>query len=229
MAQTGCFGSYQLMAVRAHRLEADGSKICPNPDGSAYNLRPVRLQIDPQQTTGERAEQRAGDGTLCGIAENPDLTTGVNLTLELCQLDLELLELLTGGQIVLDAGDTIGYIGPDPTSPPDPVEFHAWSKSWAGSSQNASPHGYVHWVFPQVVWTIGGNTLENAHLVIQVTGKASANPNLGTGSMDDLPSANFGDSFIGWYLADDLPDSADSPYSQEGISCGYFDTPACGS
>jgi hypothetical protein len=226
-----CATSVQLVAVRASRLATDGAKICPNPDGSAYSMRPIQLQIEPQTTTGDRIEQKDGSGNICVVQENPDLTTGMNLTLQLCQLDPELLEVLTAGQIIVSGPNNFGYIGPSGEESPDPVEFHAWSKAWTGSSQAGDPYSFIHWVFPLVQWTLGGQTLGNSGLVLTLTGKARPNPNLNLGSFGDLPSPNIGDSYIGWYFTDaaDVPDPTVAPYDDNDSQCGYIDTPSCGS
>jgi hypothetical protein len=86
-------------------------------------------------------------------------------------------------------------------------------------------------VFPLVEWTLGDQTLGNNGLVVTLTGKARPNPNLNAGSFADLPSNNIGDSYIGWYYTDeaDVPATDTAPYNVNGATCGYVDTPACGS
>jgi len=58
-----------------------------------------------------------------------------------------------------------------------------------------------------------------------VTAKATANPNLGSGTFNDLPGAGI-EQFFGVFLATDEPNADDSPYSESGLSCGFINTPA---
>jgi hypothetical protein len=225
----GCYQSLDLCAVRASVLNADGTRIGSNPNGSAYNLRPISLGRSPIVATGDTFEQRDGCGNICVSITDPDVTTGETLTLTLCQLDLELISLLTGGSVLLDGtGEVYGIEAPDPGNTVDPVEFHVWTKAYSGSSQVASPRNYWHWVFPYTQWNIGDWTIERGILSVSLTGKAAANANLGSGSFGDLPPAGV-QQFFGVWLDNDIPDSAVSPYNANGLSCGFVDTPALAS
>lgn len=228
--QPGCYQSFKARAIRASRLNADGTLDQGVMLGSAYNMRPISVALSPVVTTGDRFEQKDGSGNLCVVIENPDKTTGYDITLTLCQLDIELIEILTGADVILDPGDAnviIGFIAPGPDDDTLPTEFHVWSDALNGSEQVASPYAYWHWVFPYVKWNLGAQTLENGILQLTLTGKASTNSNIGGGSFNDLPTPIT--SYFGVYLADDLPDTTVAPYSDYSAVCGYVDTPAASS
>ena len=225
----GCYQSLDLVAVRASILDTDGSRLCPNPNGSAYNLRPISLGRSPIVSTGETFEQKAGDGTICVTLTDPDVTTGETMTLNLCQLDLELISVMTGAAVLLDGGggDVYGLEAPDPSIAQSPIEFHAWTKAYSGSSPvGGTP--YWHWVWPYTQWNIGDWTFERGILSVSLTGKAAANANLGAGSFLDLPGAGV-QQFFGVWLDNDVPASDTSPYSDNNLACGFVDTPACSS
>lgn len=225
----GCYQSLDLCAVRASVLNADGTRIGSNPNGSAYNLSPISLGRSPIVSTGESFEQRDGCGNICVSITDPDVTTGENLTLTLCQLDLELINILTGASVLLDGGgEVFGVEAPDPSVTQNPVEFHAWTKAYSGSSQVASPRNYWHWVWPKVQWNIGDWTIERGILSIVLTGRAAANANLGSGSFADLPAAGV-QQFFGVWLDNDIPSADAAPYNANGLSCGFVDTPALAS
>lgn len=225
----GCYQSLDLVAVRASILDTDGTRICSNSNGSAYNLRPISLGRSPIVSTGETFEQKSGDGTICVSISDADVTTGENLTLNLCQLDLELISVLTGAELLLDgSAEVFGLEAPDPSVTQSPIEFHAWTKAYSGSSQVASPRNYWHWVWPSTKWNIGDWTFERGILSVAITGKASANANIGNGSFGDLPGAGV-QQFFGVWLDNDVPDSTAAPYNANGLSCGFVDTPACSS
>jgi hypothetical protein len=225
----GCYQSLDLCAVRASVLNDDGSKTSTLINGSAFNLRPISLGRSPIVSTGETFEQRDGCGNICVSRQDPDVTTGEDLTLELCQLDLELISLLTGGEVLLDGtGEVIGVEAPDPGNVPPTIEFNAWTKAFDGSSPVAAPRTYFHWVWPSTTWNIGDWTIERGILSVILTGRASANANLGSGSFNDLPGAGV-QQFFATFLADDIPDANLAPYNANGLSCGFVDTPASAS
>lgn len=222
----GCYQSLDFCAVRASVLQSDGSKDSGVANGSAYNMRPISLTRSPIVSTGETFEQRSGCGDICVSITDPDVTTGEDLTLTLCQLDLELISILTGAEVLLDSGGTvIGVEAPDPGATAPIVEFNGWTKAYDGSSQVASPRDYWHWAWPKTQWNIGDWTIERGILQVSLTGKASANANLGSGSFNDFPGAGI-QQFFGVFLADDIPDVNEAPYNANGLSCGFVDTPA---
>lgn len=225
----GCYQSLDLCAVRAATLDTDGSKLGATVNGGAYNLRPISLARNPVVSAGETFEQRDGCGRICVSLIDPDVTTNEELTLELCQLDLELISTLTGAEVLLDGtGEVIGIEAPDPGGTAPVIEFDAWTKAYDGSSPVATPRTYWHWVWPFTQWNIANWTIERGILSVQLTAKASANANLGSGAFNDLPGAGI-QQFFGVFLADDIPDADTSPYNGAGLSCGFVDLPASAS
>src|SRR5687768_8004448 len=97
MAQAGCFGARNLVAIRATIIEADGQRSCPNLGGAAAmpggsNSFNASLTLYAGQTD----LQRDGDGNICNPRTSGDVITGVALNLELCVFDFELIETMTG-------------------------------------------------------------------------------------------------------------------------------------
>ena len=225
----GCYQSLDLCAVRAATLASDGSKQGAVVNGGAYNLSPISLARSPIVSTGETLEQRDGCGNICVSITDPDVTTGEDLTLTLCQLDLELIAILTGGEVLLDSsGEVIGVEAPDPSATAPLIAFESWTKAYEGSSQVAAPRDNWHWVWPGVKWNIGNWTIERGVLQVGLTGRASANANAGSGPFNDWPGAGI-QQFFGVFLASDIPDADESPYNGNGLSCGFIDLPASAS
>lgn len=218
--------SFGALAIRVSRLNTDGSPAHGVELGSAYNMRPIRIQRDPQTTTGQRFEQQDGQGVICAVKQNRDQVTGETLTIELCQFDIETVEIMTGAEIILDPDDpavAIGIKAPDPTIDPDPVELNAWSEArLADGPFGAYP--YLHWVWPFTKWTLAASTLEAGFLALTLTGTAESNTEGGDGSFNDWPE-NL-DRFWNAFLANDIPDPDLAPYNEFGLVGGYVDTPA---
>jgi hypothetical protein len=225
----GCYTSVDVCAVRAATLDSDGSKLGATVNGGAYNLRPISITQSFTFSTGESFEQRDGCGNICFARSDVDVLTGADITLELCQLDLELISILTGGQVLLDpSGEVIGVESPMSNLTPPVVEFDFWTKAFDGNSPVAAPRTYWHWVFPFTQWTWGQWQNQRGSLVINLTGTASENANLGSGAFNDLPGAGV-QGVVGVFLADDIPESDESPYNGSGLSCGFINLPASAS
>jgi hypothetical protein len=220
-----CLNSLDICAIRASVLNADGSPNFGLANGSAYDLSSISLGRTPITTTVTGINQEDGCGRVCVNIPDRTVTTGETLALLLCQLDSELINVLTGAEVILDgSGDVIGFIAPDPTVTRPTVEFHGWSKAYENNAQHAAPYTSYHWVWPGTTWEIGNWTLQRGVLQVSLIGTAVANANLGDGSFGDLPTPI--DQFFGVFLADDTPDPDEAPYNANGQSCGFIDTPA---
>jgi len=223
----GCYTSADLCAVRISVLNEDGSPIFSNVDGSAYDLSPISLQINPTSSTGDTFEQRNGCGDICFTRTNPDSNTGADLVLQLCEIDYEFIALALGTSIIVDgSAENIGVAYG--TSTGAPVEFHAWAKTYADSSAVASPRTYVHHVFPNVTWTVGSQTLQQNARIVTLNGTATTSSTIGDGGFGDIPETIQPGIAYYWaeFVADDIPVATEAPYNANGLACGYVDTPA---
>jgi len=220
-----CLNSLDVCGIRASVLNADGSPNYGLANGSAYDLSAITLGRTAVTTTVTGITQEDGCGRVCVNIPDRTVTTAETLALVLCQLNFELISVLTGAEVCLDgSGDVIGFQAPDPTVTRDPVEFHAWSKAYSNNAQNAAPYTVYHWVWPSVTWEVGDFSLARGVLQVSLTGTAVSNANLGTGSFQDLVCPV--EQFFGVFLADDLPDPDVAPYNANGQACGFINTPA---
>jgi hypothetical protein len=225
MTMAGCFGARNLVAVRAARIEADGSRICPNVDGAAAITGgalsfSASLRIDAGQTD----LQRDGDGNVCNTRTTDDVITGVDLNLELCVLDFELIETLTGGIIAVNAGETHGWEYAKATDTVPHTIVDAWARTWDGAGAATTALAYTRLSYFNTTWVPGQITFQENALSFPLTGKGSENSVISIGPFNDIPTEFVG-SFgaIWWAAAADLP--ADP--NPDGNSCGYIDVPAC--
>jgi hypothetical protein len=220
-----CLKSLDICAIRASVLNADGSPDFSAVNGSAYDLSTISLGRTAVATTVTGVTQEDGCGRICVSIPDRTVTTAETLSLVNCNLNFELINVLTGAEVCLDgSGDVIGIQAPDPSVTPVPTEFNAWSKAYTSSGQNAAPYTYFHWVWPSVLWSIGDWSIQRGVLQVSLTGTASGNANLGTGSFGDLVCPVT--QFFGVFLADDIPDPDVAPYNANTDGCGYIDTPA---
>ncbi len=225
----GCFSSRNLAAIRASRINADGTRICPNEDGSAFQTEgPISFTVEPVVDAGTTDTQRDGDGNICNTDTTPDITTGIRGNLVLCAPDPQLIEILTGSRLLVTGGITgYGFEVPDPTNTPPSVEFHWWTRAWSAGSQAASPYMYWHGAAFQTQWRLDTMNFEEGASTVPLLFTGESNTNIVIGSFDDLPLDIQGDGQWALWLADDIPDADVAPYNENSLTCGYVDTPAC--
>jgi hypothetical protein len=232
MAEPHCYGSLQVCALRVAKLDAAGS-----PDDGASNGyisdALIMARITTEVEEGDEFTLKNGCGAICQTFKDCDRVKRVPVEMELCQLDSELLSLLTNGSNIIEisTGDSIGYELPEAdTACSNGVSLELWTKAWDGSYQATAPtfggttETWWHWVLPNVKFQIGDLTLENEILKVPVKGFGNENPRItADGPFDDWPSdivARGGiTSSAGWFLDDTLPTA----------ECGFVNVPSAAS
>lgn len=208
-----CFGAVKFAALVVARLDALGA-----PDPGATNLyvsdAGVTMGVSPKNTEGESLTLKNGNGGTCVSYEECDRTERIDLKLPLCQWDVELAEILTGGVLETSGGYSLGYALPDPADAcPNGVVIEAYALAWDGSERAAHPisgdPAWWRYRFPKVTWSMGDHELGNEVASPAWNGKAVPNDNIGLGPFGDWLSVPQGP----W--AYDLVDSIPT------AECGY--------
>lgn len=218
-----CLGSARVCALRVARLN-DGCQIVKGAKNAVSSTAIVRLVASPEYETGDEFIQKNGCGDICLYVKNADKLKRMNLTMELCTRDMELLELLTGGTLYTKTGQVAGFarrgVGSDD---PDPVSLELWTRaipsgqSGACADPNAGA-SWWRWIYPRATFTLGDVTHENGIGLVSLTGFADPNPYWVNGPFNDWPADG--------YLDQESPehfvlDSVGPPLGQ----CGYIAVP----
>lgn len=183
------FSSLQVCRMRVSRLAADGAP-APGADNLFVTDQLISLGYALVVTEGKKYQQDTGCGQTCLTYTGRDKITSVNLTLTLCVLDSELIEMLTGATLVTEGGETVGFAIPEADAELDQeVSIEAWTKAWDFDQQAASGGNalYHRFIFPRTTWVLGDSTLEDNPLVVPVKGKGTGNSQFGDGPANDLP------------------------------------------
>lgn len=219
-----CWNSADLCAVRFSLLDADGSPLHDEVDGTAYDMTPISLQVTPTVDAGETVTTRTGCGDVCYTRTDADVNTGADLVLTICTFDVELIALVTGSE---------AYMGPNGgpamavgVQTPDAVESHFWTKTKDGSADVASPNNYWHHVYPNVQWSLGSFTKGRDVLQMVLNGTAQVSASIGDGGFNDIPTDPVDPYWWNVWTADDIPDPDVAPYNENGFVCGFITTPA---
>jgi hypothetical protein len=189
-----CVASVDLCAVRVASLTEAGAPDTGADNGYVTDAA-IKLDVTVELETGDELVQKNGCGAICAVLREPDLIKGISLGTDLCQLDAELLALLTGSDTFTSGGNAIGSQFPAIGATPPPVCFEGWSKAWESGQQAVAPFTdpdptYIHWVFPYTRWVQGALVVEHALQVVPVTGKGQENESITVnGPFDDWPTA----------------------------------------
>lgn len=184
-----CLSSIRCERIRVAKLTSAGV-----PDASATNGyvsdAQVSVGVALEIEEGEEIIQKNGGGRLCATFKDVDRIKSATVDMELCQLDAELLALLTGGTIIGDPA--IGFMPPSSDEAlENPVCLEVWTRAWAGASQAtiASEAAYWHFVFPSVKFTPGDFTLDESTAIFPVSGTGIENPSITpNGPFNDWPA-----------------------------------------
>ncbi len=208
-----CDAAIHLCRVRATRLDAFGNPAA-GPNNVYVTDKAMMLSVKPEIEAGVDKTLVGGCDCIIATYRGFDKLKRFNLEMDLGVIEPGLLEMLTGGDSVLDSGnDPIGLWWPSQASCSDPAQpnvcFEGWQDMWADDHQESSPYRYLHWIWPSSFWQIADHTLQNDFNQPKVTAFTRANPNWGLGIYGDLPEA--AGVLGGFFFTDDQP----------AASCGW--------
>lgn len=203
MAQIGLYGSIKLCVLRVARIDPTTCQFVETGvDANAeavVSKAIVSLKSTPEYDTGQEYLQKNGCGDIVISVRDCDRLKRVNLEMELCLRDLELLELLTGGNLY---STDIGTVeDPDVRniglgrrgigqSCPTPVSIEVWSKAADASGDCSANADFAWWrsVWPKAHLTLSDVELGNGVAMIKLNGFGEPNPNWGDGPFNDWPA-----------------------------------------
>lgn len=214
-----CFSSAKLCVLRVARLNSACACVSGATNG-AVTSGIIRLQATPEYDTGQEYLLKNGCGDICVNFRDCDRLKRLNLSMELCTRDMELLEILTGGSIYTSTGTTVGFSrrGTADTCP-SPVFLEIWTRAIDATGTCVTPT-YKWWrvVYPKATFTLGESSFENGVATVQLTGFAEPNPLIAAdGCWNDITLTLDTDSPEHFFLQSSEPPTA---------VCGYTAVPA---
>lgn len=184
----------------------------------------ARVNTTPDYEPGEDFYMKNGCGEACAVLKTCDQLKRLNVEIELCLRDVTLLELITGGRLIVsdaEGAPPIGFarraIG---MTCQNPASLELWSKA-IDTSGDCGTEGARWWrtVYPKATLTLGGYTMENAVATVTLTGYVEPLPSWGTGPFDDWPDATgLGENEPEAFVLDDIAPPA--------AVAGYVTVPA---
>jgi hypothetical protein len=177
--------SVQGVLMRVRPLNIDGTLDTTKPTHWTSGF--ISASFAPELTTGDEIETKAADGSVCVSWKADDSLKRLTFNLALCNVDPEVIKLLAGGSLLVDAGtDAIGYSSaPVGSAIGNPVCIEIWSIRNVGGKPGSPP--YYHWVFPYTkVRYDGEREFSNTALANQFTGTVVGNAALVTGGLTGI-------------------------------------------
>ena len=160
-----CVNYLQGLVIRATKLDSCGALVegaCSTVVSKGF----ISMEIEADETSGNEIAPILADGTRCYYHLSPKLLNGIKVNIEFCQVDPELINLLTGSPIVTDdATPTPGSIGFTTDSAAyglANVALELWMNLAGGGCASASGRRWGYYLLPWLhQGTVGKPTVEN--------------------------------------------------------------------
>jgi hypothetical protein len=203
MAQIGLYGSIKLCVIRVTRIDPLTCQFVETTGGinteAVVSKAGVSLRSTPDYQQGQEYIQPNGCGDILVSVKDCDRLKRVNLDMELCVRDLELMELLAGGNLystntASEGPPTIKNIGIGRRGIglgcPNPVSIEIWSKAADTSGDCTAAPEFSWWrsVWPKAHLTLADIEYGNGVNLIKLNGYAEPNPFWGNGPFNDWPA-----------------------------------------
>jgi hypothetical protein len=174
--------------LRISRLNADGT-IATGASASYVTSRFISVSFTPEYEEGEEITQRAADGSICATFKGEDTLTRITMELSICEPDIELTEMVSGGTLLAQGGTNIGYKSPlaGVNASPNGIAVEVWSNAISNGRVDGT-YPYFHWVFPSVhLRPSGDRVIENGLMAVTFEGFGDGNLNFGDGPAGTFP------------------------------------------
>lgn len=160
-----CYTPISICALRVTALDASGA-VADGPNNSYVTNDVMEIGYSPQIEEGDEKLKKNACGCLVARKRYRDQLKGVDLTLDPAKLEPLLVNILTGGPLLLDGSDqpvAIGFGWPDnfgscdqdDIQPPVAVEF--WQELYDGNKR-AVDYPFVRHVYTQTFWSFDDGT-----------------------------------------------------------------------
>lgn len=139
---TKCFGFLKARVMRVTRLDADGVPVV-GLKSTVVSGGFVRVGMNMEYEDGQEFLVRNAWGEFCINEQDDPRLKRVTPTLDFCNVDPDLVEIVTGARLIMDGTDAVGFALSE-AAPTGRFALEAWSKV-AGSGSE-----YVYWNLPNL-------------------------------------------------------------------------------
>lgn len=172
-----CESPIRGLAMRATRVSNCG---CPEEGdgGKATSCGFVSIGLSAQIDDGNEIVVRTASGQLCINEPACRTLTRYDVTIEFCQVDPELFEIIAGHRLITDyKGDTVGHTVDENLTCQQGFALEVWSQLAGGDCNVEGDANYYYWLLPFVSnGIIGGDiTIEDGPVTFTYEGRTKVN------------------------------------------------------
>lgn len=179
--------------LRATLLNDDGTPVASaTPAAVVVTSGFITVSLSPVVESGDTFRKKNANGDFCVNERSPDQWSNDDVELTLCDVDPELVTLLTGQPLELDAdSEPVGFRQREGSE-----ERKVALEVWTGTGSGRSDYGYL--LLPRVTGAqIGGLTIENGAADVTVKGYTESGQGWGVGPHDVVPDGTGAASPLG--------------------------------
>lgn len=171
---TNCFGSYKAKVARVTResvcgVPVIGAKSTVVTDGF------IKITLSPQYEAGQEFIVKNAWGDFCiNEADKPRLKS-VDATIDFCQVDPDLVEIVTGARLLMESTSAVGFVLNEDDEA-DHFALEGWSKVPGTGGCSGGSDQWVYWLSPNLGdGSINGDiVLENGAVTFSMKAKSKA-------------------------------------------------------
>lgn len=149
----------------------------------------IKVTVSRAVEAGQEFKMKNAWGDFCVAEKDSDRTKWVNVKIDLCEVDPQIMDIVGGATPIVVSGNTIGYsIGPE--SNPNAFAIEVWTKRAGGGAcvSGAQEWGYVAVPFVRNGQPEGDLVIENAPMTLSLKGEGyGAVADWGVGPLADNP------------------------------------------
>lgn len=179
-----CFTPFKIPRVRVTKLDACGAVV----EGSCSSITTdgiITVEMTQELEDREDFFQKNGDGEFCVEETDAPKLKWINLTITFCNVDPELVNLMTGSPLVMSDADVplaIGYRTRGGTISTVNFGFEGWNRVTGGGACVTGAPYYLYNLWPWVVeGRMGDVTYQNGTANFQVVARTRTGSTWGSG------------------------------------------------
>lgn len=176
---TQCFGVVRGKRVRVTELDVCGVPVT----GGSFVVSDgfVSVELTSELEDGDEYIQKNADGKLCINERAPDSLKRLNVTVTWCNVDPDIINLITGYPLEMDDSDAVGFrIQEGEADTRWALEL--WTGLTGAGCDEEGNVQYGYFLLPLVTGsTLGDITIENANATFSTTGYTEGNSGWGVG------------------------------------------------
>lgn len=181
---TVCGSMSRMAVVRLTRLDACGAPD-PGPTGTLVSSAFINVDASPQYLDPEEITQLNGDGVLCVDDQGVAQFRWNNLTMVICRIDPDAINIITGNPLVVDEAvtpNTVGFRINSALTGTVNFALEVWMRVPGQPCDAEGNPTYGYWLFPFITQArVGDWSMANAALNLTLTARTSSGSLWGTG------------------------------------------------